>query len=147
MTDSSGVSAGRMKPRASGPDAGHATGADLRLVVVTYNSAEALPGLLDSLADGLAGVGRFEIVVVDNGSSDASVAIARGHPCGALVIETGRNAGYAGGINAGCRGMPAHADLIVLNPDVRFGPGSVQPLLERLRDGRVGVVAPLIRHE
>jgi GT2 family glycosyltransferase len=144
----SGASSGSdERIEAAAPLAGNRGAADLRLVIVTYNSAEALPGLLDSLPAGLAGVARAEIVVVDNGSTDQSVAIARAHPCGARVIATGRNAGYAAGINAGCRDIAAHADLLVLNPDVRLGPGSVLPLLERLRDGRVGVAVPLIRHE
>ena len=38
----------------------------LSIIVVTYNSAAVLSGLLDSLPTGLAGIKQFEIVVVDN---------------------------------------------------------------------------------
>ena len=38
----------------------------LSIIIVTYNSAAVLPGLLDSLSTGLAGIEKFEIFVVDN---------------------------------------------------------------------------------
>ncbi len=38
----------------------------LSIVIVTYNSASVLPGLLDSLPAGLEGVKQFETIVVDN---------------------------------------------------------------------------------
>ena len=49
----------------------HEPGApSLAVIIVTYNSADPLPGLLDSLAPGLEGIDRFEVVVVDNDSRD-----------------------------------------------------------------------------
>ena len=75
--------------------------ASLAIIIVTYNSAEALPGLLETLPAGLDGIRRAEIVVVDNASADGSAELAEAHPMRPRVVRTGRNGGYAAGINAG----------------------------------------------
>ena len=117
------------------------------VVVVTYNSARVLPGLLDSLPDGLAGVTRHEIIIVDNDSHDASVEIALAHPTRPRVIRMGRNAGYAAGINAATATIGPDVDVLILNPDVRVLPGSVRLLCRKLREPSVGIVVPQILHE
>ena len=48
----------------------------LAVVVVTYNSADTLGGLLDTFADGLEGIDDTEVVIADNASSDHSVDLA-----------------------------------------------------------------------
>ena len=72
----------------------------LSIVIVSYNSALVLPGLLDSLSAGLEGIKKYEIIVADNDSADNSVDIALAHAIRPKVIRMGRNAGYAAGINA-----------------------------------------------
>jgi N-acetylglucosaminyl-diphospho-decaprenol L-rhamnosyltransferase len=66
---------------------------DVSVVVVTYNALPWLEQCLDSV------LGR-DVVVVDNGSTDESVAFARGR--GVRVIEQ-ENKGMGGGNNAGMR--------------------------------------------
>lgn len=119
----------------------------LAIVAVTYNSAEVLPGLLDSLEAGLEGVTSYEVIIVDNNSRDDSVALASSHRIGAKVINTGRNAGYAGGINAATAIIDPGSDLLVLNPDIRLLPGAVLPLLARLHNPSVGVAVPRMLEE
>src|SRR5262245_65117841 len=94
----------------------------LSIIIVTYNSAAVLSGLLDSLPAGLAGINQFEIVVVDNDSDDNSVDIADAHAIKPRVIRMGRNDGYAAGINAGVAIAHPDSDLLILNPDVRLLP-------------------------
>jgi GT2 family glycosyltransferase len=114
---------------------------------VTYNSAEALPGLLDSLSAGLAGINEFEVIIADNDSRDQSVALASSHPIKPKIIRMGRNAGYAAGINAACRALRLNADVLILNPDTRLMPGTARILLDRLRSPEVGIAVPKILHE
>lgn len=115
---------------------------DLAVVVVTYNSEEVVGGLLDSLPAALGGL-NAEVVVVDNGSTDKTVAILELR--GDCHVIPSINEGYAGGINRGVRAAGPAPAILVLNPDVRLDPGSVPPLLEVLgRDG-VAITAPRVR--
>src|SRR4051794_12052178 len=91
--------------------------AGLSIVIVTYNSAQVLPGLLNSLPAGLEGVKQFQTIVVDNDSGDSSIDIALAHPTRPKVIRMGRNAGYAAAINAVAATVSLDADLLILNPD------------------------------
>jgi GT2 family glycosyltransferase len=114
----------------------------LSIVIVTYNSAEVLPGLLDSLPAGLEGIPQFQTIVVDNDSHDGSVDIALAHPTRPQVIRMGRNAGYAAAINAGAAAAGPDADLLVLNPDIRLLRRAARFLVDRLKDPAVGVAVP-----
>lgn len=121
--------------------------ARLAIVVVTYNSAEVIGGLLDSLPLGLAGLPDTEIVVVDNNSRDASVDIAASHAVDVRVIQTGRNAGYAAAINAATASIDDDRHLLILNPDIRLQPHCALTLVNRLQDPSVGLVVPQLLHE
>ena len=119
----------------------------LSIVIVTYNSASVLPGLLDSLPTGLEGIKEFETIIVDNGSADNSVDIALAHAIRPRVIRMGRNAGYAAAINAAAATVRPDADLLILNPDVRLLHGAASFLVDRLTDSSVGVAVPRILAE
>lgn len=111
-------------------------------VIVTYNSADVLRDCLDALPGAVGAAGQFAVIVVDNGSADASLAIASSWGA-TRVVSTGRNAGYAAGVNAGCRHSDPGAPVMILNPDVRLSAGSVGPMLQTLT-GQVGIVVPLL---
>lgn len=115
----------------------------LAVIIVTYNSAEALPALLDSLTDGLRGIERFQIIVADNNSQDGSADLAAAHPIRARVIRMGWNAGYAAAINAAAATVRQEVSLLVLNPDLRLYPDAAKPLFEHLASPGVGVVVPI----
>ena len=112
----------------------------IAVVVVAYNSAEVLPGLLDSLDAGMAGT-NWTLAVVDNDSCDGSPELVKRLRPDARVIRTGRNGGYAAGINAGVAAVGDVDAVLILNPDVRLEPGCAALLAGALRPG-VGVVAP-----
>lgn len=110
------------------------------VVVVTYNSEGLLDELLTSLDDGLKGL-AWHLTVADNSSVDCTVPTLRRVAPAAVIIEMGRNAGYAAGINAAVRAALPHSAILVLNPDVRLMPGCVAELLSALRPG-IGIVVP-----
>ncbi len=114
------------------------------VVAVSYNSASDLAGLISTLAEGLAGV-EWELVVADNGSTDESVDVVRRVAPYATVVEMGRNAGYAAGVNAAVAASGPHAAVLVLNADVRLDPGCVTPLLSALRRPGTGIAVPRLR--
>jgi len=124
---------------------GHGPGAqdpaDVCVLVVAFNSGEHLPGLLESLPDAAADL-SLRVIVVDNESTDDTVAVAR--QFGVTVVESGGNIGYAAGIN---RGRP-HAEgcraILVANPDLRLGPRAIKVLFDEA-ESTGGVVVPLLR--
>src|SRR5688572_19181044 len=78
------------------------SGQAVTVAVVLFNSERTLPALIEALPAALEGT-RAEVVFVDNGSADQSVDVAKRAAPWATVVETGRNGGYAAGINAALR--------------------------------------------
>ena len=111
------------------------------VVVVTYNSAPLLPDLILSLAPGMASV-SWHLVVADNDSSDDSVAVVKTLAPAATVVDVGRNAGYAAGINAAVRAAGSFTAILALNPDVRLMSACVPELLRALRHPHTGIAVP-----
>lgn len=105
-------------------------------VIVTFNSGEFLPACLDAAV-------RYcsEVVVIDNGSTDRSVEIARSHPR-VRVFANEENCGFAGGVNQGFRETDASL-VLVLNPDAVLQ-GTLQPLVEACLRPGTGAAAGLL---
>jgi GT2 family glycosyltransferase len=118
---------------------------DCAVVVVTYNSADHISALLDSLP-AAAGHLRLRCVVVDNGSRDGTVELLRRRR-DLTLIETGRNLGYAGGINVARAACGPCSSVLILNPDLELDPGAIVSLFEALGEPRVGVAVPMLLNE
>jgi GT2 family glycosyltransferase len=129
------------RPRSS------SVGVDVAVVVVTHNSAQQLGDCLAAVPGALEGVDRWRLVIVDNGSSDATTAIAAEHVPEATLVELGRNAGYAAAINEAARECADATNLLVLNPDVRMAPQSVRALVDVLDRPGVGIAVPRLVDE
>lgn len=119
----------------------------IAFIVLNWNNPPDTLACLRSVAALDYPAGRIQVIVVDNGSTDDSVARIRTAYPSVTIIETGANLGYAGGNNAGIRHALAHgADVIgLLNNDVTIEPDFLAPLLAAL-DSRpdIGVVTPLV---
>jgi len=96
------------------------------VIVVTYNSAEAIGACLEALAHE-----DCEIVVVDNASQDATVQRVEEsvawHELRLLANE--RNLGFAAAANQGARETSGDV-LLLLNPDAIAEPGAVKALVQ-----------------
>ncbi|MEU9350512.1 glycosyltransferase family 2 protein [Streptomyces griseoloalbus] len=115
------------------------------VIVVTWNSAPVLPRFLAALEGGMAGL-DWRLVVADNDSADDTVEVLRALAPAATVVRTGRNAGYAAGINAALAAAGDFGAAIVCNPDVRMRQGCAERLVDRLGDG-TGIAVPLLYEE
>lgn len=117
-------------------------GRAVTVVVVTFNSAGVLGPFLDALPSAMASVERWELILVDNASSDSTLGIARSHPTAARIVALDENRGYAAGLNAGVRTAPDADAYLFVNPDVRLGPRAAVRLLTALDEPQVGIAVP-----
>jgi GT2 family glycosyltransferase len=114
------------------------------VAVVTYNSGDVLRGLLAALPGAMVGVDDHALAIVDNASSDRTLEVVAQMAPDATVVQMGRNAGYAAGVNAAFARLPPSDALLVLNPDSRPGPGSGHQLLQGLLSAGTGITVPRI---
>jgi GT2 family glycosyltransferase len=116
---------------------------DVTVVVVTFRSADELPGCLASIR-AAAGDLAVEVVVVDNASDDRSAAIAR--EAGATeVIANRENLGFARAVNQAIA-VSRGRSILLLNPDCILAAEAVRVLAKFLDDHpKAGAVAPRTR--
>lgn len=119
----------------------------VRSVVLNWNGWRDTLPCLRSLEE--LDYPRHRPLVVDNGSTDDSVArISAAFP-GVELLETGRNLGFGGGCNAGIRHvMRDGCDYVwLLNNDTLVEPATLSALVaEAEADPRVGMVASVLRY-
>ena len=90
---------------------------------------------------------NYEILLVDNGSTDGSVECFRERYPGMEIIETGENLGFAEGNNVGIRrAMDEGADyVLLLNNDTVVDPEFLGELVKVAEsDLKIGIVGPKI---
>jgi N-acetylglucosaminyl-diphospho-decaprenol L-rhamnosyltransferase len=115
--------------------------AGISVVIVNY---EAGPALL-SCVEGWMADGAADVVVVDNGSRDGSVARTLSHYPDLEVVRPGRNLGYGAAANRGVAATTTPR-IVVSNPDLEVRPGTLGALAAALDDHPGwALVGPLIR--
>jgi len=114
----------------------------ISVVIVSWNGERFLePCLSAVLAQTLE---DYEIIVVDNGSTDGSVELVRSRFPGVRLIENKRNLGYAGGANVGFQSATGEV-LALLNQDTVPHPDWLAELLAVLDgDKEIGIVGSKI---
>lgn len=115
------------------------------IVVLNWNGKQDTLECLDSLAH--LTYPRYEVIVVDNASSDGSVGVIRRDFPQVLVLENPRNLGYTGGNNVGIRcALGRGAELVLLlNNDTTVDPDFLGRLVEAVRSSPdVGICGPTI---
>ena len=117
----------------------------LTVVTVTYSSGSHLDRFLSSLT--VATDLPLRVVIADNGSVDGAPEEAVERYPGTELLRTGGNLGYGTAVNRGVAAVaPDQEYVLVANPDVVWGPGSIDALLEAARRWPgAGTLGPLIR--
>jgi len=118
----------------------------VHVLVINWNGLDHLEACFSTLLQSTYANVRF--VLIDNGSTDDSVAFVRDHfgsDARVEIIEAGENLGWSGGNNMGIRhAMDAGADYVfLLNNDTATAADAIAKLVEaaELDDG-VGALAP-----
>jgi GT2 family glycosyltransferase len=110
------------------------------VVIPCWNGVELTRACVQSLLQQDAP--PAEILLVDNGSTDATPQLADLHPS-VRVLRQPRNLGFAGGVNQGLRA--ARGDLVLLlNNDTLAAPNLLRELRHALdNDTAIGAAAPV----
>ena len=117
----------------------------LSVVAVTYSPGTHLDRFLSSLT--VATDRPLTVVLADNGSTDGAPEEAVTRYPGTRLLRTGANLGYGTAVNRAVATLPVDDEFVlVANPDVTWGPGSIDALLDAAnRWPRAGALGPLIR--
>ena len=129
----------------------------LLAIIVNYRTAPMTLDAVRTLLAALEDIPDAEIVVVDNDSQDGSFAalsegartFARAHRTPVTVLASGRNGGFAYGVNAGIRYGLASSRVpdcfYLLNSDAFPDPNAVRELLRLLeRKPKAGIVGSYV---
>ena len=96
---------------------------DVAVVIPNYNGERWLPGVLESVA--AQSIAPAEVLVVDDGSVDGSLALLAQRFPRVRVLALGRNGGFARAANAGVAAVAVEAVALV-NTDVRLAPDWIE---------------------
>lgn len=111
---------------------------ELSVIIVNYNGQKFFKECLDSLYEKLAGI-VFEIIVLDNNSSDGSCAYIKSDFPKVILIESSTNHGFGKGNNEAVR--HAKGDYLLLINNDTIVVDELKPVLDYLKlDKNVGVV-------
>jgi N-acetylglucosaminyl-diphospho-decaprenol L-rhamnosyltransferase len=118
---------------------------ELVVVTVTYSPGPHLDRFLASLSH--ATDRAVTVIMADNGSTDGAPEEALERYPNAQLLRTGGNLGYGSAVNRGAAEIgPESEFFVVANPDVQWGPRSIDILLEAAaRWPTAGALGPLIR--
>lgn len=113
---------------------------DLSIIIVTYNSKRFIRPCFDSLAKLITGL-TYEIVVVDNCSTDGTVDLLKQHYPQVRLIENRTNVGFAKANNQAAA-VANGTYLLLLNADTELLDDGLGPALQYARENCVAVLGP-----
>ena len=104
------------------------------IVILNWNGLEDTLACLSSLEH--LDYPNFEVIIVDNDSSDGSEEVLRERYGQHIVVQSGANLGFAGGTNVGLRYALEHgADYAwLLNNDTLVEPDALTELVKRMQE-------------
>ncbi len=120
---------------------------DLSICIVTLNAQPYLRNCIESIKTHAADL-TFEIIVVDNGSTDATLAMLKADYPEVVVIANRGNLGFTKPNNQAMKIARAEKYILLLNPDTIVYEGSLQNLI-RFADEHAqgGVFGPKVLND
>src|SRR5690349_6972716 len=115
--------------------------APVSVVILNYNGKRFLKGCLDSVLS--QDYPAFEVLLVDNASSDDSVEfVGQDYPA-VRIIKSATNLGFAAGNNLGVQ-EASHDQIVLVNNDVVVEPGWLAALANAIEEPGVGLASSLV---
>ncbi len=112
----------------------------IAVIIPVKDEGATIGALLDGISEVSVPGHDLHPIVVDDGSTDATAAIARGR--GAEVVAHPENRGLGAAVRTGLRAAVASGAVAVayLDADLEYSPGDIPKLLEPVLAGRAGYV-------
>lgn len=128
-----------------GDSAIYASARPLKLIVQIpcYNEEETLGEVLDAIPREIPGIGTVEVQVIDDGSSDRTIEVAREHGVEHVIVNSA-NKGLARTFQRGIRNAIEQGADIIVNTDGdhqypgRYIPDLIRPIIEGRADVVIG---------
>lgn len=117
--------------------------AEIAIVILNWNGSALLERFLPSV---VANSQDAAIYVIDNGSTDESLAFLANNFPEIRTIALGQNFGFAGGYNLGLAEI-TEPYFCLLNSDVRVESGWLTEPIKLLKEPSIGIVQPKILDE
>ena len=115
---------------------------EISVIIVSWNASGYLEKCLESLSSGIAR--NYEVIVVDNNSSDGSPTMVMNKFPWVKLIQTGENLGFSKGNNIGIKSSLGKY-VALINSDALALPGCPDALSQFLDDHPdVGMVGPRV---
>jgi len=116
---------------------------DLSVVFPVYNEEENIPILLDEIAKALAAGGwTYEVVAVDDGSTDRSLEVLREqrakHPA-LRILAFEKNSGQTAALDAAWRAARGRY-VVSLDADLQNDPADIPAMIQRIEAGEADMV-------
>lgn len=100
--------------------------ARLTVIILSFNGMDHLPGCLESIKR--QSFHQFNLIVVDNGSTDGSAQYVTDHYPDVTVVRLEKNLGFCEGMNVGIRQATGEL-VLLLNQDIVLDPECFRSLL------------------
>ncbi len=114
---------------------------DVSIIIVSWNACDYLHTCLKSIYTYTSGV-SFEVIVVDNNSSDNSVSMVEEHFKDVRLIKSNENLGFAKGNNVGIL-QSSGRYLCLINSDVELIENSIKIMFDYMKSQpSIGVLGP-----
>jgi GT2 family glycosyltransferase len=137
----------RHSTRATPPEghSAHAKEPDVSVIVVTHNNEALIGRCLNSIA-GAVGACSHEVIVVDNGSTDGTLAVVADEQSAVRSIALDANIGFARANNIGIDASRGRL-IALVNSDAFPDPGSIERLVEAIDQlARAAIVGGRLRY-
>ena len=102
---------------------------EVSIIIPHFNGKDILTNCLHSLLKN--NFNKFEIIVVDNGSTDGSQALIKSDFPNVALVENENNEGYAGGCNSGISHTTGKY-ILFLNNDVEVAENFVEEMYKSI---------------
>jgi len=109
---------------------------DLSIIIVNYNTKEFLKNCLTSILSSIDGKLNYEVIVVDNCSSDNSSEMVRKEFPKVKLIANKNNVGFSKANNQGVKISQKSRYVLFLNPDTIMQKNTIEKMVEFMDENK-----------